>query len=97
MITVFASFYPKKNQESKVKEVLTGMVQPTRDEKGNKVYDLYNMNSEVGEETFHLFEVYEGQEALEFHRGTEHYKNYRKKILDFLEKPIEVKVLNQVK
>lgn len=97
MITVFASFYPKKKQERNVKEVLSEMVQPTRDEKGNKVYDLYNMNSESGDETFHLFEVYEDTEALEFHRNTEHYKNYRKKILDFLEKPIEVKVLNQIK
>ena len=96
MITVFASFYPKKNEELKVKEILTGMVQPTREEQGNKVYDLYDMKNENGE-SFHLFEIYIDQNALEFHRGTEHYKNYRKNILDHLEKPIEVKVLNQIK
>ena len=96
MISVFASFYPKKNEENKVKEILTGMVQPTREEKGNKVYDLYNMTNENGE-TYHLFEVYNDQDSLEFHRGTEHYKNYRKNILDHLEKPIEVIVLNQIK
>lgn len=95
MITVFASFYPKKDQESKVKEILMNMIQPTRAEEGNKVYDLYDMKNENGE-TFHLFEIYNDKDALEFHRGTDHYKNYRKVILDHLEKPIEVKVLNQV-
>jgi quinol monooxygenase YgiN len=55
------------------------------------------MKSESNEETFHLFEIYDGKEALEFHRGTEHYKNYRANIVQHLIKPIEVKVLNQIK
>ena len=97
MVTVFASFYPKKDKIEEVRNILSAMVEPTRAESGNKTYDLFSMKSESNEETFHLFEIYDGKEALEFHRGTEHYKNYRANIVQHLIKPIEVKVLNQIK
>jgi len=97
MVTVFASFYPKKDKTDEVRNILNAMVEPTRAESGNKTYDLFSMKSESNEETFHLFEIYDGKEALEFHRGTEHYKNYRANIVQHLIKPIEVKVLNKIK
>ena len=97
MVTVFASFYPKNDKTEEVRNILSAMVEPTRAESGNKTYDLFSMKSESNEETFHLFEIYDGKEALEFHRGTEHYKNYRANIVQHLIKPIEVKVLNQIK
>jgi quinol monooxygenase YgiN len=49
-----------------------------------------------GTETFHLFEIYSGKEALDFHRETAHYKDYRAKIVEYLKKPIQVKVLNKI-
>ena len=45
---------------------------------------------------FHLFEVYSHAKALDFHRNTNYYKDYRLKIVDLLEKPIEVKILNSL-
>ena len=44
--------------------------------------------------SFHLFEIYKDSAALDFHRNTSHYKNYRSKIEELLEKPIEVKIVN---
>ena len=46
--------------------------------------------------SFHLFEIYKNSAALDFHRETVHYKDYRSKIEDLLEKPREVKVLNSI-
>ena len=46
--------------------------------------------------SYHLFEVYKDSAALDFHRTTSHYKNYRAKIADLLDKPIEVKVLTSI-
>ena len=46
--------------------------------------------------SFHLFEVYRNSNALDIHRNTVYYKNYRSKIIELLEKPIEVKILNSV-
>ena len=54
-------------------------------------------SSSVGKNiSFHLFEVYKNSAALDFHRNTSHYKNYRSKIVDLLDRPIEVKVLTSI-
>ena len=42
------------------------------------------------------FEIYKNPAALDFHRETDHYKDYRSKVEDLLEKPREVKVLNSI-
>ena len=34
-IVVFASFYPKKEKSNEAKNIILGMVDPTRSEKGN--------------------------------------------------------------
>ena len=96
-IIVLASFYPKKDKNNEVKEIILSMISPTRAEEGNELYNFYEeKNNEDKSTSFHLFEIYKDTKALDFHRNTSHYKNYRSKIVDLLEKPIEVKVLNSI-
>ena len=96
-IIVFASFYPKNKKENEVKNIILGMVNPTRSEKGNEIYNFYEEKKDDGKNiSFHLFEVYKDSGALDFHRNTSHYKNYRSKVADLLDKPIEVKVLKSI-
>ena len=96
-IVVFASFYPKKEKSSEVKNIILGMINPTRSEKGNEIYNFYEeKKDDIKNISFHLFEVYKDSAALDFHRYTSHYKNYRSKIADLLDKPIEVKVLTSI-
>jgi quinol monooxygenase YgiN len=96
-IVVFASFYPKKNKKDEVKKIILSMVNPTRTEKGNEVYNFYEENNyDINNISFHLFEIYKNNDALDFHKKTSHYKNYRSKITDLLEEPIEVKILNSL-
>ena len=96
-ITVFASFYPKNDINNEVKETLLAMVDPTRSEKGNEFYNFYEEKNNQGKIiSFHLFEVYKNSAALDFHRNSSHYKNYRSKIEELLEKPREVKILNSI-
>ena len=96
-IIVFASFYPKKEKSNEVKEIILNMVAPTRAEEGNEIYNFYetkkNDNKNI---SFHLFEIYKDSAALDFHRSTSHYKNYRSKVADLLDKPIEVKILETI-
>ena len=93
-IIVLASFDPKKD---KVKEVILSMIKPTRSEEGNELYNFYEeKNKDDKIISFHLFEIYKNSAALDFHRETTHYKDYRSKIEDLLEKPREVKVLNSI-
>ena len=96
-IIVLASFYPKKDKNNEAKEIILSMINPTRSEEGNELYNFYEeKNDEAKSISFHLFEIYKDSAALDFHRNTTHYKNYRAKIIDLLEKPIEVKVLNSI-
>ena len=39
-ITVLASFYPKNEKNNKVKEIILAMVDPTRSEEGNEIYNF---------------------------------------------------------
>ena len=96
-IVVLASFYPKNGKNNEVKETILTMVDPTRSEEGNEIYNFYEVkNDDAKNISFHLFEVYKDSEALNFHRNTSHYKNYRSKIVGFLERPIEAKVLTSI-
>ena len=96
-IVVFASFYPKNKKNNEVKDIILAMVNPTRSEEGNEIYNFYEEKKDNGKNiSFHLFEVYKDSVALDFHRNTSHYKNYRSKITDLLDKPIKVKVLKSI-
>ena len=96
-IVVLASFYPKINKNDEIKEIIMAMVYPTRSEEGNEIYNFYEEKNNEGKIiSFHLFEVYKNSAALDFHRNSSHYKNYRSKIEELLEKPREVKILNSI-
>ena len=96
-IVVLAGFYPKNEKNNEVKETVLTMVIPTRSEEGNEIYNFYEVKNDDGKNiSFHLFEVYKDSAALNFHRNTSHYKNYRTKIVDLLDRPIEVKVLTSI-
>jgi len=96
-IVVLASFYPKNDKNNEVKETILAMVDPTRSEEGNEIYNFYEVKNDDGKNiSFHLFEVYKDTAALDFHKNTSHYKNYRSKIADLLDRPIEVKVLSSI-
>ena len=94
---ILASFYPKNKKNNEVREIILTMVDPTRSEEGNEIYNFYEVKNDDGKNiSFHLFEVYKDTAALDFHRNTSHYKNYRSKIVDLLDRPIEVKVLTSI-
>ena len=96
-IVVLASCYPKNEKNNEVKETISAMVNPTRSEEGNEIYNFYEEKNNEGKTiSFHLFEVYKNSAALDFHRSTSYYKNYRSKVVSLLDKPIEVKVLNSI-
>ena len=96
-VVILASFYPKNEKKNEVKEIILTMVNPTRAEEGNEIYNFYEVKNDDGKNiSFHLFEIYKNPVALDFHKITSHYKNYRSKIVDLLDRPIEVKVLTSI-
>ena len=91
-VIVFASFRPIAGMEHELEGLLSWMVEHTRKEPGCERYDLYRLIDDGA--TFHLFERYRGPEALEQHRATEHYLEYRRRVEELLQEPIDVLVLD---
>ena len=91
-VIVFASFRPIAGKEAELHDLLSWMVGHTRDEPGCERYDLYRKRGDG--DTFHLLERYRDAEALEAHRASDHYVEYRRKVTDLLQEPIEVLVLD---
>jgi quinol monooxygenase YgiN len=92
---IVARFVPKAGEEARVEAILRGMVASTRREPGCRRYDFYRASA-AGGTLFCLIEQYSGEEAIEAHRATPHYKSYRASIADLLAQPIEVARLEAV-
>ena len=95
-VIVFASFRPIAGKERDLHELLTWMVEHTRSEPGCERYDLYGRHGDDDAESFHLFERYRDEVALGEHRASGHYIEYRSRVDDLLEAPIEVLVLDGI-
>jgi quinol monooxygenase YgiN len=72
------------------------MVAKTREEPGCRRYDLFQVPATSGGGTFCLIEKYADQAAVQAHRETRHYKEYRANIMALLAQPIEVTMLEPV-
>lgn len=90
---VFVRFFPKSGREARVEELLRTMVVHTRREPGCLRYDLFESRAATGSRLFCLVERYADAAAQQAHRETAHYQDYRANILDLLEQPIEVNLL----
>ena len=55
---VFASFYPKKDTVLEVRKIIESMINSTRSEQGNELYNFYEeKENERSQISFNLFEI----------------------------------------
>jgi quinol monooxygenase YgiN len=90
---VFVRFSPKPGQAARVQTILQGMVVATRQEPGCRRYDLFRAPGADSNGAFFLVENYADEAAIQAHRDTAHYKEYRANIMELLERPPEVQIL----
>ena len=90
LVGVIARFTPLPEKHSDLRALLEGMVGPSRSEPGCHSYNVYEVPAEGD---LVLIERYDDQAALERHRATEHYLNYRAQLSPLLASPISVTVL----
>ena len=57
-IIVFASFYPKKEKNNEVKEIILNMITPTRAEEGNEIYNFYETKKMIIKISLFIFLKY---------------------------------------
>jgi quinol monooxygenase YgiN len=92
-VVVLATFRPAEGRADEVRELLLWMVANTRSEPGCERYDLYRVPDEA---SFHLIERYVDAAALEAHRAASYFAEYRRRIADLLEGPVQAVVLTAV-
>jgi quinol monooxygenase YgiN len=90
---VFVRFFPKPGQEGAVESILRGMIANTRREPGCRRYDFYRSALAPSGTMFCLVERYADDASVQAHRETQHYRDYRARIMDLLERPIDVTLL----
>ena len=70
LLTVIASMRAKPEQEDRLREALTSLVEPTSKEAGYVNYDLHESVEQPG--TFFFYENWESGEHLDAHLQTPH-------------------------
>jgi quinol monooxygenase YgiN len=93
-VAVFASFRPRAGSSKAFLAAMRAMIRDSRAEPGCLRYDLFQAESEAA--GYHLFEVYTDAGAIEAHRSSDHYRQYRSIVPDLLAEPIGVVVLEPI-
>ena len=93
-VFIFATLKPQSGKEAGAKTFLQGMCAPSRAEEGCIFYNLYSSQEDSG--TFHFFECWRNQSALDAHREMPHYKKFRENLEDLMEGPPKAQILQAV-
>ena len=93
-IYVCAKWEVKKGKLDAVLQILKEAAQKSSEEQGNLFYKVHQ--SQTDKNTLILFEGYENESAIEFHRNSEHYKSTVVEQIIPLLKNREVILMDQV-
>jgi len=89
-VRVIARSVAQRGKEEQLRELLQGMLAPTRAELGCKVYELYESDSKG---RFYFYEIWESQAALDRHAASPHYRHLGQTVGELVQEPFEVNIL----
>jgi len=92
-VRVIARSVARRGTENQLRELLRGMLAPTRAESGCKLYELYESDSKG---RFYFYEIWESQAALDQHAASPHFKHLEQAVGEFVEVPFEVNILKEI-
>jgi len=92
-VRVIARSVARKGKENQLRELLRGMLVPTRAESGCKLYELYESDSKG---RFYFNETWESQAALDRHAASPHFKHLEQAIGELLQEPFEINILERI-
>ncbi len=74
-ITKSVTFIAKDGAESKMKELLSAMVVPSKAEEGCIFYEIFQYEND--RKRFMAIETWRDEKALDGHKASAHYKTYK--------------------
>ena len=85
MKSIIVKLYVKEEYIEKFKEITFYNSENARKEPGNLRFDV--IQSAETSNMFFLYEVYKSDDAIAYHRTTEHYLKWRDTVAEMMEKP----------
>ncbi len=92
-VRVIARFVARVASENQLKELLQGMLAPTRAESGCKLYELYESDSKG---RFYFYELWESPLALDQHAASPHFKYLERAVGELVQEPFELNILERI-
>ncbi len=92
-VRIIARSVARRGSENQLREVLQGMLAPTRAESGCKLYELYESDSKG---RFYFYEIWESQAALDQHAASPHFKHLEQTVGELVQEPFEVNILEGI-
>lgn len=89
-VRVIARSVARKGKEKQLRELLGGMLTPTRCESGCKLYEIYESGSEG---LFYFYEIWESLATLNQHAPSPHFKHLQQTVGKLIQEPFEVSIL----
>jgi len=87
-LTVIAHICAKAGRETQVREVLLGLIAPTRAEAGCIDYDLHVSQDDPRQ--FVFYENWASESHLQAHANSAHLRAFRNIANEILERPVEI-------
>jgi quinol monooxygenase YgiN len=92
-VRVIARSLARRGRKNELRELLRGMLAPTRAESGCKLYELYESDSKG---RFYFYEIWESQSALDQHAASPHFKYLEQTVGELVQEPFEVNILERI-
>ena len=92
-VYVIARSVARRGRENQLRELLHGMLAPTRAESGCKLYELYESDLKG---RFYFYEIWESQAGLNQHAASPHFKYLEQTVGGLVTEPFEVNILERI-
>ena len=92
-VRVIARSVARRGSENRLRELLQGMLAPTRAESGCELYELYESDSKG---RFYFCEIWESQAALDQHAASAHFRHLEQTVGGLVQEPFEVNILENI-
>jgi quinol monooxygenase YgiN len=94
LLTVVARAHAQPGKEDTLRQLLLGLVEPTRKEEGCIQYDLHEENGKPG--SFVFYETWTSQAALDAHMATPHFTAILPRIPELCSGPPEILLFTKI-
>jgi quinol monooxygenase YgiN len=92
-VCVVARAVAKPGKEAELRNLLSGMLSPTRAEDGCNFYRLFEAH-EPGR--FYFYELWASETALNDHAASEHFQHMQHKLKEVLREPFEISLVREI-